>query len=128
LASRNPAEEPLLDLPRSTWGGAQAGFRVYREWMQAVNTYPTTRGLPAYLTASNTFASDSGTPPSENYPVGWLTSALRAVEAEPQVQALVWFIDGPLDDAQWDGFSLAKGEGRLSEAAAEFDSLLRGDR
>jgi len=126
LAGRNPAEEPLLDLPRAAWGGAQAGFRVYRDWLAIINAYPTTRGLPAYVTASNTYAPDGGTPPAENYPRGWLTAALHAVDAEPQVQALVWFIDGPLDDAQWDAFSLAKGKGRLGEAAAEFDALLRG--
>jgi hypothetical protein len=128
LAGRDPSQEPMLDLPRVAWGGAQAGFRVYRDWLAIVNAYPTTRGLPAYLTASNTFSPSGGMPPAENYPTGWLTSALRAVEAEPQVQALVWFIDGPLEDAQWDGFSLAKGVGRLSAAAAEFDSLLRGGR
>ncbi|MHB1134721.1 MAG: hypothetical protein ACYC4L_20300 [Chloroflexota bacterium] len=128
LAGRPAAEEPLLDLPRASWGGAQAGFRVYRDWLEVINTYPTTRGLPGYLTASNTFAPDGGRPPAENYPTAWLGAALRAVEAEPQIQALIWFMDGPLEDAQWDAFSLAKGLGRLQEAAAEFDALLRGER
>lgn len=128
LAGRDPAEEPLLDLPRAAWGGAQAGFRVYRDWLAVVNAYPTTRGLPAYLTASNTYTPDGGVVPAENYPAGWLSAALRVIDEEPQAEALIWFIDGPLDDAQWDGFSLAKGKGRLAEAAAEFDALLRGER
>lgn len=123
---RSAADEPRLDLPHPTYPDAQAGFRVYRDWLAIVNAHPTTRGLPAYVTSTNTFAPDEGTPPAQNYPRGWLTAALEEVSAEPQVQALCWFLDGPLGDRQWDWFSLARPGGRLLDAAEEFDALLRG--
>lgn len=123
VASR-PGEEPLVDLRRSGWNGAQAGFRVYRDWMRIVNGSPTTMGLPIYVSSTNTFAPDADTPPAQNYPKRWLTSALRAVNEEPQVHALVWFLDQPPDDGAWDFFSLGHGAGRLSDAAEEFDRLL----
>ncbi|HPL27387.1 MAG TPA: hypothetical protein PLG21_04930 [Anaerolineae bacterium] len=125
LTGRSGAEEPRLDLKRASWQGAQAGFRVYRDWLAIINAYPATRGLPAYITSSNTYAPDDGAPPAQNYPRGWLSAALAEADAEPQVQALVWFLDGPLGDAQWDGFSLARRQGHAAEAADEFDALLK---
>ncbi len=128
LAGKDGAEEPRLELRREDWEGARDGFGVYRDWLAIVNACPSTRGLPVYITAANTFAPDDGTPPAQNYPRGWLTSALRAVEQEPQIQALCWFLDGPLGDSQWDGFSLSRRVGRLADAADEFDALLREGR
>ncbi|MEW6232116.1 MAG: hypothetical protein AB1566_07380 [Chloroflexota bacterium] len=125
LAGRGGAEEPGLDLRRAAWGGAQAGFRVYQEWLAIINAYPTTRGLPVYISSTNTFAPDEGTPPAQNYPRGWLTTALEVINGEPQVLALCWFLDGPLGDAQWDWFSLSRRPGRLIEAAEEFEALLK---
>jgi hypothetical protein len=121
---RDPAAEPLTDLPRPEWGGAQAGFRVYRDWQAIVNRYPTTTGLPLYVTSTNTFVG--GAPPAQSYPAGWLRSALAAANADPQVQALVWFLDAPTDDGAWDFFSLLRRPGHLADAAADFDALLRG--
>ncbi len=128
LAGKSGAEEPRLDLPREAWQGAQSGFRVYRDWLAIVNSYPSTRGLPVYITAANTYAPDEGVPPAENYPPGWLTAALEEIDAQPQVQALCWFLDGPLGDTQWDGFSLGRRLGRMADAADEFDALLRETR
>ncbi|MDA8217742.1 MAG: hypothetical protein M0Z94_09020 [Dehalococcoidales bacterium] len=125
MQGRAPSAEPGLDLYRADWGGAQVGFRVYQDWLSIINAYTTTRGLPAYITSTNTYAPDEGTPPAENYPPGWLTTALHVVDQEPQIQALCWFIDGPLADDQWDPFSLARPTGNLQAAADEFDQLLR---
>ena len=52
-------------------------------------------------------------------------SALREVEAEPQIEALCWFLDADRSgDARWDWFSLAQGSGRMTYVAEEFDVLL----
>ncbi len=123
---REGAEEPHLDLHRAEWGEAQAGFRVYRDWMAIINAYPTTRGLPVYITSTNTYAPGSEAPPAQNYPQGWLTAALEEVNREPQVQALCWFLDRDRSgDDRWDYFSLAEHPGRLIYAADEMDALLR---
>lgn len=127
-AGGNGADEPRLSLTAAETGEAQMGFRVYRDQLAVVNAYPGTRGLPLYIVATNTFTPDEGTPPAQNYPKGWLTSALQVIDEEPQVAALCWFIDGPLGDRQWEWFSLSQPSGRLIEAAAEFDALLRADR
>jgi hypothetical protein len=119
LAGRDGAEEPRLDLRREEWNGAQAGFRIYRDWLDIVNAYPSTRGLPVYVTSSNTFTPDENVPPAQNYPRGWLTTALGVIDAEPQVQALCWFIDYFPHDTQWDYFSLTLHPGRLIDAAEE---------
>lgn len=132
LGDRDPADEPLVDLPRSAWNGAQAGFRVYRDWQAIVNQYPTTQGLPLYITAANTYAAgaqpDVTEPnallPAQNYPTGWLTNALTVINQEPQVHALCWFLDLIPGDNTWDAFSLARRPGRLVDAAAEFEELL----
>ncbi len=120
-----PAEEPHLDLRRASWDGAQAGFRVYRDWLDVINAYATTRGAPVYVTSTNTFAPDEGVPPAQNYPRGWLTAALEEVNAEPQVLALCWFIDYYPHDTQWQYFDLTRQPGRLVDAAEEFEALLR---
>jgi hypothetical protein len=126
LGVADRADEPRRDLQRRTWDGAQAGFRVYRDWLGLINAYQTTRGLPAYITSSNTFAPGEDTPPAQNYPQGWLTAALDQVETEPQIEALCWFLDADRSgDARWDWFSLAQGSGRMAYAAEEFDLLLR---
>lgn len=119
------ASEPLRDLPRAAWNGAQAGFRIYADWLNVINAYPSTRGLPVYITATNTFAAGAEQPPAQNYPPGWLTNALSVVNREPQVQALCWFLDLVPGDDQWDGFSLSRHPGQLLYANQEFDALLR---
>jgi len=113
-----------IDLRRAEWGGAQVGFRVYRDWLDVINAYPTTRGLPVYVTSTNTFVSDERIPPAQNYPRGWLTTALEVINGEPQVQALCWFLDYFPHDTQWEYFSLTRQPGRLIDAAEEFDALL----
>jgi hypothetical protein len=128
LAGRNAADEPGFNLRRPEWGEAQAGFRVYQDWLNVINSYATTRGLPAYITSVNTFAPDDGISPAQNYPKGWLTTALKTIDAEPQVQALCWYLDGPLGDSQWDLYCLSRPQGRLIDAAEEFDALLRSGR
>jgi len=125
LAGRDAGEEPQVDLERAEWDGAQAGFRVYRDWLGIVNAYSTTRGLPLYVTAANTFSPDEEIPPAQNYPRGWLTTALQVVNGEPQIKALCWFIDYFPHDTQWEWFSLTQQPGRLLDAAEEFDLLLR---
>jgi len=119
----NP-DEPTLDLRRAEWNGAQMGFRVFEDWLDIINAYPTTRGLPAYITSTNTFAPGSEAAPAENYPPGWLTNALEVANREPQIQALCWFVDEFPLDKQWELYSLTDPHGRLAEAAAEFDQLL----
>ena len=126
MDGRDPAQEPLYDLPRDAWDGAQAGFRVYRDWLAVLNTYPSTRGLPVYITAANTFAPDEGTPSAQNYPRGWLTTALAVIDEEPQVEALCWFLDYFPHDDQWQYFSLTRRPGRMIDAAEEFAGLLQG--
>jgi len=124
LAGRDGAEEPRLDLRRAAWNGALAGFRVYEDWLDIINGYPTTQGLPVYITSANTFAPDEGIPPAQDYPRGWLTTALEVVNGEPQVQALCWFLDYFPHDTQWEWFSLTRQPGRMIDAAEEFDMLL----
>lgn len=126
LQGRAAADEPRIDLPRQEWNGAQAGFRVYRDWLAIVNAYPTTRGMPVYITSANTFAPDQTNVPAQNYSAGWLTSALDVISQEPQVRALIWFLDRDRSgDVRWDWFSLAERRGRMIDAAEEFDALLR---
>ncbi len=124
LVGRDPAQEPRLDLRREAWNGAQAGFRVYRDWLEIINAYPTTRGLPAYITFTNTYAPDDGVPPAQNYPPGWLTTALEVINEEPQVRALCWFLDDIPGDVQWQWFNLTRRPGQLIYAAEEFEALL----
>lgn len=125
LAGWDGAEEPRLDLQREEWGAAQAGFRIYQDWLAIINSYPTTHGLPVYVTSTNTFAPDEGIPPAQNYPQGWLTAALGEINQDPQVQALCWFLDYYPHTTQWDWFSLSQHPGRLIYAAEEFDALLK---
>ena len=121
------AAEPQTDQPLAEWNGAQAGFRVYRDWLAVINSVPGTRGLPAFITSTNTFVAAEGIMPAQNYPPGWLAAALAEINAQPQVQALCWFLDADgSGDPRWDGFSLSAGQGRLADAATEFDALLRG--
>lgn len=118
------ASEPHMDLRSQEWGAAQAGFRVYRDWLAVINAYPTTRGRPALITSTNT-ATRLEVPPAQNYVPGWLEAALDEVRAEPQIQALCWFVDRDRSGAQtWDWFSLSQRSGRLIDAADEFDRLL----
>ena len=104
------------------------GFGVYRDWLDIINAYPNTRGLPAYIISTNTYDREAGIPPAQNYPRGWLTAALDVVEGEPQIVALCWFLDDFPHGDQWDWFSLTRKPGRLVDAAEEFDVLLRGER
>lgn len=118
--------EPQTDQRRPEWNGAQAGFRVYRDWLDIINAYETTRGLPVVVSSTNTFVADDGQAPAQNYPAGWLTAALEEIGEEPQVQALCWFLDEDRSgDKRWDLFSLTQKPGRLVDAADEFDALLQ---
>jgi len=122
-ATPNP-EEPRLDLRLAESNGAQMGFRVFEDWLDIINAYPTTRGLPAYITSANTFAPGTEAKPAENYPAGWLTNALEVVNQEPQIHALCWFIDDFPMDEQWALFSLTNPRGAMASAANEFEALL----
>ncbi|MDQ7028557.1 MAG: hypothetical protein Q9O62_01625 [Ardenticatenia bacterium] len=124
-SGENPSAEPWLDLPNPEWQGAQQGFRLYRELLDTINAYSTTRGLPVYITSSNTYAPDLRVPPARNYPPGWLTAAYRVIRDEPQVQSLCWFLDHIPGDPQWRWFDLTEHPGRLIYAAEEFEALLR---
>jgi hypothetical protein len=122
LPPTQPADEPRATLPRDQWNGAQAGFRIYTDWLDVINSYPRFRGLPVYITTNTSVFSD--VPPAQNYPRGWLTNALAVVNAEPQVAALIWFLDSFPMDKQWELYSLTNPQGLLIDAAEEFDSLL----
>lgn len=124
LTGKNRALEPATDLRRPAWNGAQSGFRVYRDWLAIINAYPATRGLPVFITSTNTFTTDTNVRPARNYPDGWLTHALAEINVEPQIVALCWFMDA-LPDPQWDEFSLSKQIDSLSNAATEFEALLQ---
>ncbi|HOT91801.1 MAG TPA: hypothetical protein PLJ78_09935 [Anaerolineae bacterium] len=125
MAGTFRADEPRVDLHREAWDGARVGFGVYRDWLDIINAYPTTRGLPVYIISTNTYDREAGIPPAQNYPRGWLTAALDVINAEPQIVALVWFLDDFPHGDQWDWFSLTRKPGRLVDAAEEFDALLR---
>lgn len=125
LAEGDGADEPRQDLTHPDRPGAQAGFRVYEQWRNIVNDYPSTAGLPLYISATNTYHPHLGTPPADNYPSGWLTSALDVANADPQVAALIWFMDYFPHDDQWDFFSLSERRGQLVEADEEFGALLQ---
>jgi hypothetical protein len=100
---------------------------VYRDWLAVINQFSTTQGQPIYITAANTFTPDEQVPPAQNYPAGWLTTALDVINQEPQVNALCWFMDGLPGDTQWLWFSLTQPSGKLVDAAEEFDALLQED-
>ncbi len=125
LPSGSGALEPFTDLRRPEWNGAQMGFRVFEDWQEIVNAYPHTRGLPLYITATNTDQPDTEVRPAENYPRGWLTSALQVVNQEPQIKALCWFIDYFPNDKRWELFSLTNPVGLNLDAANEFVELLK---
>ena len=118
-----PAQEPDTDVHLSQWGDAQFGFRVYRDWLTIINRYSTTRGLPVYITSTNTYAPDTQIEPIQNYPAGWLTTAATVINREPQIKALCWYVDLPYD--KWSSFSLRMHVSRLGNAAKEFDQLLQ---
>ena len=124
LAGSLRADEPRADMRREAWDGARVGFGIYRDWLDIINAYPTTRGLPVYVVSTNTYDREAGIPPAQNYPQGWLTAALDVVDAEPQIVALCWFLDDFPHGDQWGWFSLTQQPGRLVDAAAEFDALL----
>ena len=124
LDEQERAQEPRQDLYRAEWGKAQAGFRVYRDWLAVINAYATTRGLPVYITSTNT-STRQDVPPAQNYPSGWLAAAFIEIRDQPQVQALCWFVDRDRSGSNaWDWFSLATRPGQMTYAAEEFDRLL----
>lgn len=125
LAGVNAAQEPQLDLPRAEWAGAQAGFRVYQDFLNVINHSPIMQGLPVYISTTNTYTPDQGIPPAQNYPRGWLTNALAEVDTQPQIRTLCWFLDLIPGDPQWDAFSLTRPLGRMQDASDEFDELLQ---
>lgn len=124
LSPEQRAQEPFIDLYRDDWGEAQAGFRIYQDWLDIINQYQYTAGKPVYINASNTFDSETGRFPTDNYPEGWLSSALEAINQEPQIRTLGWFMDGFSHDEQWAMFSLTTPRGLLMEASQEFDAIL----
>jgi hypothetical protein len=119
------AQEPLIDLRSQEWNNAQMGFRIFEDWLEIINSYAHTRGVPVYITSTNTFQADNGAEPAENYPRGWLTNALQVVNQEPQIRALCWFIDYFPNDKRWELFSLTNPVGLDLDAANEFDELLK---
>lgn len=125
LAPGDGALEPQMELTLPQWPGAQAGFRVFEQWRDIVNSYETTAGAPLFISATNTYHPMLGAPPAENYPAGWLTTAAAEVAESPQVAALIWYMDHFPHDDQWDFFSLTEQRGQMAEAAAEFDRLLQ---
>jgi len=125
LAGSERVDEPRIDLRQPPDTGAQAGFRVYQDWLDVINAHPDSRGLPVYITSTNTFQRDDTAEPAQNYPPGWLTAALDVVNREPQIAALCWYLDAFPHDDQWDFFSLTNPRGLMVNAADEFDSLLR---
>lgn len=125
MAGTLRSDEPRMDLRREAWGGARIGFGVYRDWLDIINAYPTTRGLPVYIISTNTYDREANIPPAQNYPKGWLTSALEVVNAEPQIVAMCWFLDNFPHSDQWDWFSLSQQPGRMVDASEEFDMLLQ---
>jgi hypothetical protein len=118
------AQEPFLEIHLPEWVEGQAGFRVYEDWLAIINRYSHTVGKPVYINAANTFDPLIGAQPAENYPAGWLTNALQAINAEPQIVALCWFIDDFPHDDQWQMFSLIQPRTLLLDAAEEFEMLL----
>ena len=119
------ALEPQRDNQPAEWDGAQAGFRVYQDFLAVINNNMQTRGLPAYISTTNTFAPDEGVTPAENYPAGWLANALAEIDTQPQIRSLCWFLDLVPGDDQWDAFSLTREPGRMRFAGDEFDQLLQ---
>jgi hypothetical protein len=120
-----PGLEPLTDVPVPEWNGAQAGFRVYQDWLRIINSYPGSVGLPVYITSTNTFMWGDGVPPAQNYPRGWLSSAARQIGGEPQIQALIWFLDDATDPP-WEFFSLSLRRGYMADAETDFENALKG--
>jgi hypothetical protein len=118
-------DEPLLDLSRANWNGAQAGFKLYQDWLDIINAYPHTRNLPVFITSTNTYAPDEKIAPADNYPRGWLSAALAAINKDAQIQALCWFMDYIPDSAPWEKFRLTEPHGLLVDTADEFDKLLQ---
>lgn len=125
LSNAQKPLEPQIDLRRQEWDGAQAGFRVYEDWLAVVNAHPPMAGLPLYITSSNTYHVDADLVPAENYIEGWLTTALDVANREPQIYALCWFVDYLPIDEQWNAFSLTNPQGAMVAAAAEFERLLQ---
>jgi hypothetical protein len=125
MAGRLRENEPRSDLARKSWKGAQAGFRIYEDWMAIINSYPSTQSSPIYIVSTNTYNRADDIPPAQNYPAGWLTTALDVANHEPQIKALVWFLDAFPHSDEWHWFSLSEQPGRLVDAAAEFDALLQ---
>jgi hypothetical protein len=125
LTASERANEPNINLQRPDWDGAQAGFRVYQNWLDIINAHHHTKGLPVYISSTNTFQPDTAVEPAQNYPPGWLTTALDVVNQEPQIAALCWFLDEFPHDDQWVFFSLTEPRGLMVNAADEFDSLLQ---
>lgn len=122
-AVANPAQEPLIDIYDPEWSGTEYGFRVYQDWLNIINKYRTTRGLPVYITSTNTYTPDLQIEPAQNYPAGWLTNALEQVDSEPQIKALCWYTDLPYD--KWANYSLQAQLLRVKSAALEFEELLK---
>lgn len=125
MAGTLRADEPRQDLIREDWDGARVGFSILHDWLTVINSKPTTQGLPVYVVSTNTYDREHEIPPAQNYPAGWLTTALEVVNEEPQVEALVWFLDEFPHSDEWDWFSLTEQPGRLVEAAEELDLLLQ---
>jgi hypothetical protein len=109
--------------------GRRAGrFRIYRDWLENHQTVHDHPRAAVYIISTNTYDREAGVPPAQNYPPGWLTTAMEVIDAEPQVQALCWFLDDFPHDTQWDWFSLTRQPGLMVAAAEEFEALVQGER
>jgi hypothetical protein len=117
--------EPALDLRLSKWNGAQGGFKIFEDWMDIINSYHTTCGLPLYIVTTNTFCTDEGIPPAQNYPAGWLENALDVINKEPQIKGMIWFLDFFPHGTAWEYFSLTRKKGNMLYAAEDFENLLQ---
>lgn len=124
LIGLDRAKEPLTDLRRAEWGGAQAGFRMYQDWLSVINSYSVTQNLPVFITSANTFIASENMPPAQNYPRGWLPNAYGEINSQPQIHSLCWFIDELPGDPTWDLYSLGGRKARLMDADQDFDSIL----
>lgn len=123
--NNNAYKEPTLDLRLSQWHGAQGGFRIFEDWMNIINSYHTTKGLPLFIVTTNTFCIDEGIPPAQNYPAGWLATALDVINKEPQIKGMVWFLDYFPHGTAWEYFSLTRKKGNMLYASEDFESLLQ---
>ncbi|MCZ7668019.1 MAG: hypothetical protein M5U34_12915 [Chloroflexi bacterium] len=124
LSAAQRAQEPFIPLHREEWGEAQAGFRIYQDWLDIINQYEYTAGKPVYINASNTFEQRNRTFSCRQLPRKLVEQCPEAINQEPQIRTLAWFPESLPHDEQWAMFSLTTPRALLIEASQEFDALL----